>query len=109
MHSIQPIRRRRIYQELVEALERSIRNGELRAGDPLPPERELMRLFEVGRPAVREALFALQKMGLVAISTGARARVTRPTPQVIINELSGAVRHLLTEPEGMRHMQGART
>jgi len=78
-------------------------------GDQLPSERELMKQFGVGRPAVREALFALQKMGLVAVSSGERARVTRPTPKVVVESLSGAARHLLAAPDGVRHFQEARS
>ena len=68
-----------------------------------------MQMFGVGRPAVREALFAMQRMGLVAINSGERARVTRPTPQVMFESLAGPVRHLLSAPEGVHHFQEART
>ena len=44
-------------------------------GDALPSERELMREFGVGRPAVREALFHLRSMGLIELRSGERARV----------------------------------
>jgi GntR family transcriptional regulator, sialic acid-inducible nan operon repressor len=57
---------------------------------------------------VREALFALQKMGLVTINSGERARVTEPTVQNLVGELSGTVRHLLSRPDGVRQFQQAR-
>ncbi len=85
-----------------------IHDGQYLPGDQLPSERELMRQFGVGRPAVREALFALQKMGLVAINSGERARVTQPTPTVVFESLAGAARHLLAAPDGVRHFQEAR-
>jgi len=69
----------------------------------------MMRQFGVGRPAVREALFALQKKGLVEVNSGTRARVTRPTPAVILGELSGAARHLLERPGGQQHFQEVRS
>jgi DNA-binding FadR family transcriptional regulator len=40
-----------------------ILSGELPVGDALPSERELMERFQVGRPAVREALLWLSKKG----------------------------------------------
>lgn len=83
-------------------------SGALRAGDVLPSERELMESFGVGRPAIREALFSLQRMGLVSIRNGERAYVTKPTPAVVVAELSGAVRHLLAQEDGVKHMQQAR-
>jgi GntR family transcriptional repressor for pyruvate dehydrogenase complex len=103
------IRRRRLYEEVAGRLEAMIHEGHYSAGDQLPSERDLMKQFGVGRPAVREALFALQKMGLVAINSGERARVTQPTPKVVFESLAGAARHLLGAPDGVRHFQEART
>ena len=102
------IRRRRLYEEVAGRLEAMIQEGQYSAGDQLPSERDLMKQFGVGRPAVREALFALQKMGLVAINNGERARVTQPTPKVVFESLAGAARHLLAAPDGVRHFQEAR-
>ncbi|MDF2621651.1 MAG: hypothetical protein K0S00_4310 [Xanthobacteraceae bacterium] len=105
---IQPIRRRRLYQDVSDHLERMIREGRLREGEALPSERDLMEQFQVGRPAVREALLSLQKAGLVAVSNGERARVTRPDAQHFIGELSSAARVFLSGAEGIRHFQDAR-
>ena len=68
-----------------------------------------MRQFGVGRPAVREALFHLGKMGLIELRSGERARVTRPTPEAVIGALSGAARHMLASPGGVQDFQSART
>ncbi len=102
------IQRRRLYQEIADRLERQILAGELRVGDPLPSERALMERFGVGRPAVREALLALERAGLIAVSGGERARVIRPTPAGMVAGLDAAVRHWLAEPMGVRHLQDAR-
>jgi GntR family transcriptional repressor for pyruvate dehydrogenase complex len=104
-----PIRRRKLSEEVALRLETMIREGGYRPGDQLPSERDLMKQFGVGRPAVREALFALQTMGLVAVSSGERARVTRPTPKLVIESLAGTARLMLSEPDGIRHFQDART
>jgi GntR family transcriptional repressor for pyruvate dehydrogenase complex len=103
------IRRRKLYEEVASRLESQIHEGHYNPGDQLPSERELMLLYGVGRPAIREALFSLQRMGLVAINSGERARVTRPTPQVMFETLSGAARHLLAGADGIRHFQEVRT
>ncbi len=108
MRAITPIRRRKIYQDVVAQLEALIHEGELQAGDPLPSERELMMQFGVGRPAIREALFALQRMGLVVVANGERPRISSPTTKTLLDELSGAARLLLAKPEGMNHFQEAR-
>src|SRR5439155_25188427 len=76
--------------------------------DLIPSERELMREFGVGRPAVREALFHLKNMGLIELRSGERAMVTRPTAGVVVESLAGMARHMLSQPDGVRNFQDAR-
>jgi GntR family transcriptional repressor for pyruvate dehydrogenase complex len=104
-----PVKRRRLYEDVASGLEAMIREGALSPGDPLPSERELTVQFGVGRTAVREALFHLQKMGVIELKSGERAKVTRPTPDVMFDSLAGAARHMLAEPNGIRQFQSART
>lgn len=105
---IQPVRRRKIYEELVEQLVEAIVSGKAPPGTLLPSERELVDQFGVGRSSVREALFALQKMGLIALSNGERAVVIEPTPAAVVSELAGPVRYFLSRPSGARDFQNAR-
>jgi len=105
---IQPIKRRRLYEDLVEQLTGLIVSGRVPPGTHLPSERELVEQFGVGRSAVREALFALQKMGMVTLQSGERALVVAPTSGALVNELAGAVRYYLSQPSGVRDFQGAR-
>ena len=51
-------------------LRSAIERGEYAVGDKLPSEAELCRLLEVSRPVLREALRALQTMGLTVSKTG---------------------------------------
>jgi GntR family transcriptional repressor for pyruvate dehydrogenase complex len=102
------IRRSKLYEQVAQTVEQRIREEDIMPGAPLPSERELMREFGVGRPAVREALFHLQRMGLVELKAGARARVAAPTPKAVVENLSGSVRYLLSSPDGVRHFQEAR-
>jgi DNA-binding FadR family transcriptional regulator len=67
-----------------------------------------MRIFGVGRASIREALYALGRMGLVQVRTGERPLVTRPTPENLLTELSGAARHFLAGTGGAEHFQEAR-
>ena len=106
--TVRPVRRRKLYEEIVEHLEQMMFKGKLAPGDVLPSERELMEMFGVGRPSVREALFALQRMGLVVIRNGERAHVTRPSAERLVSDLSGAARHFLAHPDGVREFQQAR-
>ncbi len=102
------IQRRKLFHEVADRLQETILSGALRIGDALPSERELMERYGVGRPAVREALLSLERAGLIAISGGERARVARPSARAMMAGLDPAVRHWLADPDGVRHLQGAR-
>ncbi|MEO8136489.1 MAG: transcriptional regulator NanR [Betaproteobacteria bacterium] len=104
-----PIRKRKLYEEIVDRLEILMLDGSLPPGEQLPSERDLMTTFQVGRTAVREALFALNRMGLISLQNGERAIVTRPTASALLDELSPSIRHMLQADEGIRHFQDART
>ena len=104
-----PITRRKLYQEVQERLLQRINAGEIRPGDQLPSERELMEFYGVGRVAVREALQELARSGIVEISHGERARVVVPTARLLIQQMGEGTRHLLRmQPEMLDHMKEAR-
>ncbi len=103
-----PLTRKKLSEAVEEELEFMIRRGEFAEGDQLPSERELMDLFKVGRPSVREALAALKRKGLLQISNGERARVTRPSADTIISELSGVAKDFLLQPGGINHFEQLR-
>jgi DNA-binding FadR family transcriptional regulator len=102
------IDRRKVFEQVASHLQDRILSGQLRPGDLLPPERELMDIFGVGRPAVREALISLQKGGLVELSNGMRARVAMPTASHVVSGMMPAVRQMLSTPEGQRNFQSVR-
>ncbi|MDR9437976.1 MAG: transcriptional regulator NanR [Halomonas sp.] len=102
------IERKTLSEQVAEQLEADILEGRLGENDQLPSERELMEQFGVGRPAVREALFYLQQLGLIAINSGTRARVIRPTAEAVMARLSGVTRQLLSKPDGQQYFQEAR-
>ncbi|HEX5774008.1 MAG TPA: GntR family transcriptional regulator, partial [Geomobilimonas sp.] len=60
----------RIFQDVVEQIQEAIVSGKLKAGDQLPPERELKELFTISRGTLREALRVLEQKGLIEIRTG---------------------------------------
>lgn len=102
------IPRRKLHEEVAARLEALILSDDYAVGDALPSERELMERYGVGRPAVRQALLTLERMGLVKIASGERARVTKPSPKVLTDTLGGVVKHMLAEADGARHFQMAR-
>ena len=103
-----PIRPQKLYEQVAQRLERRILDQSYSPGDLIPSERDLMREFGVGRPAIREALFHLRNMGLIELRSGERAMVTRPTAGVVVDTLAGIARHMLAEPDGVRNFQDAR-
>ena len=105
----EPIRRRKLSHEVLDRLLARITRGELTAGDHLPSERDLMSQYGVGRPAVREALQALERMGFLAITHGERARIIAPTARTMIDQVALSAKHLLsTSPTSLEHLKEAR-
>lgn len=104
----EPVGRVRLYMQIAARIEALIVSGKLQPGDSLPSERDLMQLFSVGRPSVREALFELQRKGLIASRNGSRPVVASPTSDVIFSTLSGSVGLYLATERGMRDFQRGR-
>jgi len=67
----------RLYQRLAKMLHEQLASGHYAVGDRLPAERELSVVHGVSRPAVREALIALEVQGFVEVRVGSGAFVRR--------------------------------
>ena len=67
---IHSVKRRRLYEEIVQQFHALIRQGTLKHGDRLPSERELSEQFKVSRSSVREAIRSLELQGLVVSKRG---------------------------------------
>jgi GntR family transcriptional repressor for pyruvate dehydrogenase complex len=70
LKSLVPIRKVSYFQEVVYRFEELLRTGALKPGQKLPPESELSKAFRVSRPTLREALKALNLLGLLVSRTG---------------------------------------
>lgn len=103
------IPRRKLYQEVVDRLLARLRAGEFHSDGRMPSEREIMETYGVGRPAVREALLTLERMGLISIVHGERARVEKPTAQTMMDQIaSTAALILFTSARHRGYLQDAR-
>lgn len=60
----------KIYVEIVKQIREMISNDGLISGDKIPSERELSERLNVGRSSVREALRALELLGLIETRRG---------------------------------------
>lgn len=68
--SFDKVRRVRSFDDVVEQLREAIYSGRIRPGQRLPSERLLCEEFGVGRPTLREALRALEAVGIIEVRPG---------------------------------------
>jgi DNA-binding FadR family transcriptional regulator len=109
MKKHEPIKRRKLSHEIRDRLLDMIQSGELREGDRMPSEHELMERYSVGRPAVREALQTIENMGLISIQHGERAKVKKVTAEDVLVQIDSTARHLLTTSlQNVGHLMEAR-
>lgn len=66
-----PIKNAKVYEQVIEQIKKMILDGTLKKGDKLPTERDLAEQLQVSRATVREALRALDVIGLVESRQGA--------------------------------------
>lgn len=64
------IHKTRVSEDIIEQVRDVITSGRLKPGDRLPAERELAQALCVGRSAVREAMRALESLGIVEARAG---------------------------------------
>jgi GntR family transcriptional regulator, transcriptional repressor for pyruvate dehydrogenase complex len=104
-HKVEPINSPRIYEEIVRQIRTLISEGKLKSGDRLPPERDLAERFRVSRASVREALRALESMGLIEIRLGEGTFVREISVDQLIEPLALVI---LTQREAVGELFEAR-
>lgn len=62
--------RGRIYEAIVSQIKEALLKRELKPGDRLPSEKEMIRIFGVSNLAVREAMRTLEQQGLIQVRKG---------------------------------------
>lgn len=75
------IRPQRVADVIAMRLRDRILNGELRDGDRLPTEEDLLLEFRVAKPSLREAMRILETEGLLSVQRGARGGALIRTPK----------------------------
>lgn len=85
---LKPIKTRKIYEEIVEQIRELVVRGELKPGDKLPSERDLVERLKVSRASIREALSALEMMGLLEVRSGEGTFMRRLKPESVIAPLA---------------------
>jgi len=86
-----------VYKKVAAQLQDMIERGELKKGDRLPPERQLAEMLQVGRPALKQAISALEMMGMVRSRQGDGNYITSDSVE-LLNPL--AIRSYLDRKNG---------
>lgn len=67
---LSPIKNTKVYEQVMEQIKAMIADGTLKKGDKLPTERELVEMLQVSRTSVREAMRAMEIIGLIECKQG---------------------------------------
>jgi len=92
MHRLlREVRKEKIFEDIVRQIRRLIKTGKLKAGDKLPPERDLAGAFKVSRASVREAIRVLESSGLVSTRVGDGTYVETTSLENLVKPLATVV------------------
>ena len=75
-----PEKQRKAPEIVVNLMMKQIESGELSAGQKLPPQSELSKMFGVGMSSVREAINILQVMGYLEVTHGSGTFIKSEAP-----------------------------
>ncbi|MCF6094087.1 FadR family transcriptional regulator [Microaerobacter geothermalis] len=78
--ALKPIRKKRLFEEIILAIEKYIEEENIKPGQKLPSENELTDIFNVSKTAVREAMSVLHANGIIE---------TRPGLGIFLKEMEG--------------------
>ncbi len=87
----EPIRPKKLSEEIVEQIKGLIAGGDLKPGDRIPSERELAAMLGVSRPSVREAIMVLDALGFLEARQGGGTYVRSLTDSGIAEPLASLV------------------
>jgi GntR family transcriptional repressor for pyruvate dehydrogenase complex len=101
------VKRSKLYEKVAQQIKEMMRDGLLKPGDRLPPERELAETFQVSRSSLRDAIRVLEVMGLVTPRQGEGTIVCDVSAESLMSPLSSMLLHkreLVSELLDLRRM-----
>ena len=101
-----PIVRESVAEMVVRRILDMVKAGVLKAGDALPPERDLAVSLNVSRPSVREAMRGLAVLGVVRTRQGGGAYISDLGPDSLLGPLQF---YLSLERMNIRELYDARS
>ena len=96
-----PVKKMKIYEEIVAKVKDMIEEGRLKSGEKLPGERELAEVFHVSRSSVREALRSLESHGYLESRQGDGTYIAKQPVESLVNPLASVI---LTEKDGQMEL-----
>ncbi len=96
-----PVKKTRVYEEIVVKVKDMIEKGKLHSGDQLPSERELAEVFNVSRSSVREALRSLESQGYLESRQGDGTYIARQPVDSLVSPLATVI---FTEKDGQMEL-----
>ncbi len=85
---LNPPKRTRLYEDIMDQLVNLIKEGSLKPGDRLPTERKLAEDLNVSRTAIREALRSLETMGYIYSKVGEGTYINEVTLKNVMDPFS---------------------
>src|SRR5690625_1420723 len=85
--------KQKVYQEVLLEIRKFIESNQLESGDKLPSERELSERLGRGRSSVREALRAMELLGLIETKHGEGTFLRKYRPYKTVELLASFVLH----------------
>lgn len=84
---IKPIEKLVLIDHIIETIGKLIASGKLKPGDVVPSERTLSNLLKVSRNSIRQALKALDVLGVLDINPGSRTYINTSISNLLINPM----------------------
>ena len=88
---LKAIKKKRVYEDIVQQIHHLIQKGKFNQGDQLPTERELVDTFKVSRASVREAIRYLESMKLVESRQGNGTYVIASSEEALVQPLASTL------------------
>lgn len=85
------IRRPLVVEEITDIFKEKLISGELKSGDKLPSESQLMEQIGVGRTALREAIKMLSALGVIDVRQGDGSYIVEGASSATMNPLVFAI------------------
>ena len=96
-----PIKKTKVYEEIVAKMTEMIGGGILKEGDQLPGERELAETFSVSRSSLREALRTLESQGFLESRQGNGTYVASQPVELLVKPFAAFI---LSEKHAQREL-----